>query len=909
MIRGELNYMYPHITRLFTLMIVCLMIIQILPAAAVAEELADELPAEESVGIVEDTSDGTAEEEPAEETEAIPDHPQAEDQPAETEPEAPVEEIESDDETEPEQVDVPDEDMSDPDDDADVPAQSEEPVQDPESNTVDSQEPEAFEPEDQEPVDEDDPVLSEETPDVTISEDSEEDEIDYEAIEADSDMEFDDVEESLPDMSEEEEVEALYDGSWIKYAIYNYGHTYVLTKGQIDVYDAPSLSTDTKCFTIRDRGAFLLAVEHCRQGNTNSVQVWFMTPDNEIASGYVLESDLVNEMYTDEMVMDVAGNHEHRETVVGGKPLNVFAVNGEAVESEGGQASEDDPDDPASDPGDDPEGDPEDDPDDQPIDDPDADPDEPDTPDTDPDDPEADPDDPEDNPDEGDDENPEGDEPLPDDPAGDGEDSEGQEDEPGSDSDPIPGSNAATGLTAGQKVTVLRGADLQKYVRASDGSATTATYRHLVRLSVNGTEKTFNAVCLNAKRSSSTSGFSGSLVRGKDYNPWDGKSMTAAQKAKADGMFWILMQTNFTDPFDTAIAQWAIWKYGGGTDYDSNVAKVSNLAAGKGFQYSTSTMRSKINSLVSGAQAFVSNGGVPTTAVTAELSEVTQTDDGHLLASVQLDSNGEKCRIAKSQLAGSLVTGYSSENSSYYYFDPSSSFTVDTASDSLNFDVDAWTKYDQYEYWVGNVSSSSRQDMGFIVYTGGIGATANVSFKAQPLAGQIQVKKTDALDRHPIAGVIFDIYQGETFIASMTTDDSGIAVSDSLPVGEYTVKEHNAPAGYINEHFTVDCSVNPDEITELRVMNMPIQFRIEIVKTDSLTNQPLPGAEFTIVRTSGLPSHGSDGIGEIVGVLVTDSEGKAVSELLTWGEYSIEETGVPNGYVDEHYTATAQMNE
>ena len=98
-----------------------------------------------------------------------------------------------------------------------------------------------------------------------------------------------------------------------------------------------------------------------------------MTPDNEIASGYVLENDLVNEMYTDEMVMDVAGNHEHRETVIGGKSLNVFAVNGEAVESEDSQASEDDPDDPASDPDDDPEGDP----DDQPMDDPDADPDDP----------------------------------------------------------------------------------------------------------------------------------------------------------------------------------------------------------------------------------------------------------------------------------------------------------------------------------------------------------------------------------------------------------------------------------------------------------------------------------------------------------------------------------------------------
>ena len=87
--------------------------------------------------------------------------------------------------------------------------------------------------------------------------------------------------------------------------------------------------------------------------------------------------------------------------------------------------------------------------------------------------------------------------------------------------------------------------------------------------------------------------------------------------------------------------------------------------------------------------------------------------------------------------------------------------------------------------------------------------------------------------------------------------------------------------------------------------NQPIQFRVKIIKTDSLTNRPLPGAVFTVVRKSGLPG---DSIDVIVAVLVTGDDGKAVSDLLSWGEYEITETTVPDGYLDEGYTATARMN-
>ena len=83
---------------------------------------------------------------------------------------------------------------------------------------------------------------------------------------------------------------------------------------------------------------------------------------------------------------------------------------------------------------------------------------------------------------------------------------------------------------------------------------------------------------------------------------------------------------------------------------------------------------------------------------------------------------------------------------------------------------------------------------------------------------------------------------------------------------------------------SLDCAVQSDEVTELSAENTPIQFRIRILKTDALTEEPLSGAEFTVKRISGLPSHGDAGDGEIAAILVTDENGEAKTGLLTWGQ-------------------------
>ena len=179
--------------------------------------------------------------------------------------------------------------------------------------------------------------------------------------------------------------------------------------------------------------------------------------------------------------------------------------------------------------------------------------------------------------------------------------------------------------------------------------------------------------------------------------------------------------------------------------------------------------------------------------------------------------------------------------------------------------------------------------------------------------GWIRVIKTDALDGHPIAGVRFDIYalneDGSTgdLVSTMLTNDDGVAMSESLLVGDYMVKEHEAPVGYVNSLWSEKVTVVMDETVERSVTNIPMQGQVRIVKTDAETGGSLAGAVFTVIRVSGLPSHGKEGCGEVVAVITTDAEGVAVTPVLTWGIYEIRETTVPDGYLDSGCVVTVSI--
>ncbi len=62
-----------------------------------------------------------------------------------------------------------------------------------------------------------------------------------------------------------------------------------------------------------------------------------------------------------------------------------------------------------------------------------------------------------------------------------------------------------------------------------------------------------------------------------------------------------------------------------------------------------------------------------------------------------------------------------------------------------------------------------------------------------------------------------------------------------------------------------------------------------------------------MTRVKGLPSHNGEDVGEIVAVLTTDENGFAETSLLTWGEYKVAETHVPDDYIDDGYEVTIKV--
>ena len=182
-----------------------------------------------------------------------------------------------------------------------------------------------------------------------------------------------------------------------------------------------------------------------------------------------------------------------------------------------------------------------------------------------------------------------------------------------------------------------------------------------------------------------------------------------------------------------------------------------------------------------------------------------------------------------------------------------------------------------------------------------------------PAPGRIFIRKLDELDQHPIAGVQFDIYTVNAdgtpgdLVATMTTDVNGVAESPDLFSADYFVQEHALPTGYANELWSETVTVSMDHSVDRTVTNKPIQGMIRIVKTDSETGNGLPGAVFTVTRISGLPSHNGEDDGEIVAVITSGQDGIAETPLLTWGEYQITETRVPDDYLDDGYTVTVRI--
>ncbi|MEK5111104.1 SpaA isopeptide-forming pilin-related protein [Bacillus sp. FSL R5-0677] len=162
----------------------------------------------------------------------------------------------------------------------------------------------------------------------------------------------------------------------------------------------------------------------------------------------------------------------------------------------------------------------------------------------------------------------------------------------------------------------------------------------------------------------------------------------------------------------------------------------------------------------------------------------------------------------------------------------------------------------------------------------------------KPSTGKVKIKKVDSNnDNKELMGAKFHIEDSnKKVVGELVTDEKGEAISKDLPIGNYTLVEVEAPKGYELLKDKIAVKVEKDAVVEIKIGNKkspdPLG-KMKIVKVDTGDkNKKLAGAKFKI----------EDSKGKIVGELVTNEEGEAISKNLPIGNYTLVEIEAPKGY-------------
>lgn len=163
---------------------------------------------------------------------------------------------------------------------------------------------------------------------------------------------------------------------------------------------------------------------------------------------------------------------------------------------------------------------------------------------------------------------------------------------------------------------------------------------------------------------------------------------------------------------------------------------------------------------------------------------------------------------------------------------------------------------------------------------------------------KVEISKKDITDSSEVPGAKLIILDKDgKKVESWTSTDKPHMV-EKLPVGKYTLREEQAPDGYLiaeDVKFTVK---DTGKVQKVKMKDAHPYGKLVIKKTDSTSKAALPGAEFELREKES---------GKVVEKLVTDKTGTATSgkiPIATYEngkvektvEYILVETKAPNGY-------------
>lgn len=153
-------------------------------------------------------------------------------------------------------------------------------------------------------------------------------------------------------------------------------------------------------------------------------------------------------------------------------------------------------------------------------------------------------------------------------------------------------------------------------------------------------------------------------------------------------------------------------------------------------------------------------------------------------------------------------------------------------------------------------------------------------------AGSLKIKKVGE-SGEVLAGAVFEVFNANNeSVGKITTGADGTAELNNLPIGTYTVKEIKAPSGYVLGDKPQTIEVKTGETGAVQIVNNKAKGNIEIKKLSD-SGKVLPNVEFTVFTEDG----------KEVKKAVTNENGIAKVEGLTFGKYYFLEIKTPNGYI------------
>lgn len=173
--------------------------------------------------------------------------------------------------------------------------------------------------------------------------------------------------------------------------------------------------------------------------------------------------------------------------------------------------------------------------------------------------------------------------------------------------------------------------------------------------------------------------------------------------------------------------------------------------------------------------------------------------------------------------------------------------------------------------------------------------------------GAIRLLKTDAKTGDPLAGATFAIYRVEEdgTVAEEPSDTQvsgadGIVSFENLTVGDYEIRETNAPTGWLVSTDTISAKVSADgQVVDAgRVNNERIRADIIAHKVDSQTHAGLAGATFALERE-----------GQQIASATSDADGLVTFKNVEYGTYTIREERAPRGYALSETRLTAVVSQ